>query len=315
MSMTLFLLFTSDQHVNLFLNYLNSKHTSIRFTSDQEQDQILPFLDVKVKRLENKFVTSIYRKPTFTGLLSKYYAFSPKENKENLVYTLTVRAYRICSSFFSFHSEIERLKSILQSNGYPLKFIEGCIGKMLDKLHKTTPHEETLDYKVPKAEIYFSTFFLGEISKNIEKELKQIVSESYPQIQLLFTYKSSSMIGSHFGFKDKQPLMSKSNLIYKYTCECCQAFYIGKTNRQLAVRISEHSGVSARTGKTFKKRPQSDIFDHSEECNTHVKPENFKILDTLQSENGLLLLESLHQKTKKPFIGKQQQSTPLMSFD
>jgi len=64
-----------------------------------------------------------------------------------------------------------------------------------------------------------------------------------------------------------------------------------------------------------KNRPQSDIFEHSVECNTHVKPENFKILDTLQTENGLLLLESLYQKTQKPIIGKQQQSTPLMSFD
>ena len=110
--------------------------------------------------------------------------------------------------------------------------------------------------------------------------------------------------------------MSKSNLIYKYTCECCKAFYIGKTNRQLAVRISEHSGFSARTGKKFKKEPQSDIFDHcKKECSTHVKPENFKILDTLPTENGLFLLESLYQKIMKPVIGKQQQSTPLMSFD
>ena len=59
----------------------------------------------------------------------------------------------------------------------------------------------------------------------------------------------------------------------------------------------------------------SDIYDHCKQCKTHVKAENFTIIDTLQTENGLLLLESLHQKTKKPVIGKQQQSTPLMSFD
>jgi hypothetical protein len=63
-----FLLFKSDQHIDLFLTYLNSKHPSINFTSDQEHNQILPFLDVKVQRLEDKFITSIYRKPTFTGL-------------------------------------------------------------------------------------------------------------------------------------------------------------------------------------------------------------------------------------------------------
>jgi len=123
------------------------------------------------------------------------------------------------------------------------------------------------------------------------------------------------MIGGNFGFKDKQPRLNQSNLIYRYTCECCKAFYIGKTERQFAVRIHEHMGVSVRTGVPLKTRPHSDIYDHCQKCHTHVTPENFTVEDSHQSENGVLTLESLYQKTNKPFIGKQQQSTPLMSFD
>ena len=103
--------------------------------------------------------------------------------------------------------------------------------------------------------------------------------------------------------------------IYKYTCERCKAFYIGKTERQFALRIAEHMGVSPRTGNPVKTRQHSDIFDHCQKCHVHVSPDNFTIEDFLPTENGLLILESLHQKTKKPFIGKMQQSTPLMSFD
>ena len=160
-----FLLFKSDSHFDLFLNYLNSKHPNIAFTCDKEENNVLPFLDIKIKRTENEFITSIYRKPTFTGLLSKYYAFSPKQNKENLIYTLTVRAFRICSNYFQLDEELQFLKKILQANGYPLKFIEFTIGKMLKKLYKPIDFKETLNYNVPKAKIYFSTYYLGDLSK------------------------------------------------------------------------------------------------------------------------------------------------------
>ena len=187
---------------------------------------------------------------------------------------------------------------------------------MLTKIHKLHDYEKIPNYNVPKAEIYFSTFYLGDLSKTIVKELKQIVGQSYPQVQLLFINKSHSTIGSHFSFKDKQPQMLKSNLIYRYTCECCKAFYIGQTSKQFAVRIGEHRGVSARTGKPFASKNTSDIFKHCQtKCKTHVNPDNFTIEDSLQSGYGLLTLESLHQKTKIPQIGIHQKSTPIMSFD
>ena len=124
-----------------------------------------------------------------------------------------------------------------------------------------------------------------------------------------------SEIGSRFGFKDRQPRLCQSNLIYKYTCESCKAFYIGKTERQFGLRICEHQNISARTGKEFKSKSTSDIFHHSKTCKSKVNPDNFTVVDSHRSGNGLLLLESLHQKTKKPTIGIMQQSTPLLSFD
>ena len=81
-----------------------------------------------------------------------------------------------------------------------------------------------------------------------------------------------------------------------------------KRSQQLVARISEHSGISCRTGKKAQSKPKSDVYAHSESCQTQVVPENFVILDTLPSENGLCILESLHQKIKKPQIGVQQKS-------
>ena len=107
-----FLLFKCNSHVDLFLNYVNSQHPNIKFTCDKEKDSTLPFLDINIKKEESEFITSIYRKPTFTGLFSKYYAFSPKQNKENLIYTLTVRDFHVSSNFFKLDVELQYLKTI-----------------------------------------------------------------------------------------------------------------------------------------------------------------------------------------------------------
>ena len=74
----IFLVFSTPDHPNLFLEYLNSKHPNIKFTCELEENNCLPFLDVKITRTPSNFTTSVYRKPTFTGLLSKFQAFSPR---------------------------------------------------------------------------------------------------------------------------------------------------------------------------------------------------------------------------------------------
>jgi len=70
-------------------------------------------------------------------------------------------------------------------------------------------------------------------------------------------------------------------------------------------------GISIRTGVTLSTKPHSEIRDH---CFKY-KEDNFEILERLNSKNGLLLLETLHQKIKKPKIGVHVQSTPLLCFD
>ena len=228
-----------------------------KFTCDKEKDSTLPFLDINIQKGDSEFTTSIYRKPTFTGLFSKYYAFSSKQNKENLIYTLTVRAFNICSNYFKLDAELIFLKDVLQKNGYPLNFIEYSIGKMLKKLY-CSDIDKKMNFDVPKAKVYFSTFYLGEISKQLSNDIKKIVSQSYPQVNLLIIFKTHSTIGGQFTFKDKQPLLNRSNLIYRYTCQYCKAFYKCKSEPQLWLRISEHTGVSACTGKSFSNRSKSD---------------------------------------------------------
>ena len=60
-----FLLFTNEQHAHMFLQYLNNQHVNITFTLECETNNPLSFLDVKVSRENNKFITSVLKKKTF----------------------------------------------------------------------------------------------------------------------------------------------------------------------------------------------------------------------------------------------------------
>ena len=63
----------------------------------RKKNLTLPFLDVLVEKCSSKFITFIYRKPTFTGQYIRWNSFGPQKRKTNLIRTLTYRALAICS--------------------------------------------------------------------------------------------------------------------------------------------------------------------------------------------------------------------------
>ena len=160
---------------------------------------------------------------------------------------------------------------------------------------------------------FFSTYYPGDISKQIANDIKKIVCQSFPQIKLFIIFKAHSSIGGHLRLKDKQPQMIRSNVVYKYTCQCCKAFYIGKTDRQLGY-LQTYGSLSTYWNAPFCMSPFW-YFEYCQKCKVPVSQENFSIEDTLQSNFGLNILESLHQKTKKPLIGIQQQSVVHSSYE
>ena len=66
-----FCLFHSENDTLLFFHYINSRHPNIRFTMEKEADHRIPFLDVLIdNNCSHAPITSVYRKKTFTGLLT-----------------------------------------------------------------------------------------------------------------------------------------------------------------------------------------------------------------------------------------------------
>ena len=85
----------------------------------EEENNMLPFLNMLIENGPTSFVTNIYRKPTFTESYISWDFFVPKSRKINLVKSLTQWILMIC---FDCKIEAEFLKKITKfflKNGYP----------------------------------------------------------------------------------------------------------------------------------------------------------------------------------------------------
>ena len=142
---------------------MNSKHRNINFTFETEDSNNFSFLAVKIT-LQNKwFVTSIFRKATFSGLLTNYDSFISDTYKIDLVHTLLFLFFKICSSMENLHIEVELLKSIFKCKNYPVNITDQSIKKLLDNLYVPKQVVPTL----PKKELLVVLPYLGTFSLNL----------------------------------------------------------------------------------------------------------------------------------------------------
>ena len=111
-----FLMFERKDQVKKFLKYMNTRHPNIQFTCEEESNNKISFLDVSITRMNNKLVTSLYRKKTFSGVYMNYNSFLPLKYKKGLIHTLLFRAFKICADYNTFHNEVQLLKLIWQKN-------------------------------------------------------------------------------------------------------------------------------------------------------------------------------------------------------
>ena len=85
---------------------------------ENEHNGKLPVLDVLVDRVNNKFNTSVYRKPTFSGQGLSFFCHCSVKFKINCIKALLNRAYNICSTYMSLDREFNFLKQYFHNNGH-----------------------------------------------------------------------------------------------------------------------------------------------------------------------------------------------------
>ena len=119
----MFVLFSSKEHLQLFIDYISKQHKCLKFTSEAENDNSFSFLDIKITRHNQQCKTFVYRKLTFTY----YESYLDQTYKKLLVDTLLFRCFSICSDYTLSYLKVENLREISKRNSYSSEIIEQFI--------------------------------------------------------------------------------------------------------------------------------------------------------------------------------------------
>ena len=292
-----FCLFHSEHDAIIFFDYINSRHPNIRFTMEKEAHHKLPFLDVLVDNndpISFLHVTRVYRKKTFTGLLTNYFSFTPYSYKVGLIRTLIDRAYKINNTWLRLHKDITKLMEILKKNLFPAHLIERVVNRYITR----TLSNHCPQGSLPTSPIfYFKLTYIGHFSvvtqKKIHHFIKRCCNDS--DIKLVF---SSFKIGNLLGVKDPIPGGIRSRVVYKFARAGCNACYVGETTRHFSTRVHEHL-VRDRAAHIFKH------LQNSEQCRALSSWDCFPILYHASTTSQLKIKEACHIQREQPSLNQQ----------
>ena len=265
----------------------------------------LAFLDVNISIDCSTLSTTVYRKPTHTGLFLNYHALAPMAWKKGLIMCLLHRDKLICSSPLILSSEISNLKKMFIDNCYPAHFFDKIVEKFMawdtastsSSVDTTTSssNDDTLPY------IILTVPFYGRCSEIFAKKLSSIIQSKF-DVEVRISY-CTFKVKSYFRLKCSTPPYLVSNVVYHFNCmnDSCPDDYIGYTTRHLFKRCEEHLNLTS-SGK-------SEIKDHlrkSAECRkNNLDYTNFNILRHCKNETYCKFFEAFAIKRLNPTLNKQ----------
>jgi len=216
--------------------------------------------NINTINLRNSFSTTIYRKPTYSGLITKWKSFVPHSYKISTISSMIYRAIKICSTYELLHEEFEFIEFICQLNGYPINFIRSQIRKTFnrywDKINGTVTNKSKkekindIDNTLNKRHIFVDIPFVGKSTSIFKKEIIKIAKNIDPKINIQPIERPPTTIAQNFPIKDQVPKLLKSKVVYKINCLDCESTYIGKTIRHVSKRLHEHGAKFNVTNET-----------------------------------------------------------------
>ena len=213
-----FAVFNDEDKCNEFFSHLNSLHPLLLFTFEKECNRILPFLDVLVEKNDHEFVTSIYRKPTFTGQYIFWNSFCSTKRKTNLISTLVHRALVICSKS-TLQKELSNIRSILINNGYPEAVINAVITKKMNQFCRPT------QLGPKKCPVYIHLPWLGNALMRYKMQIKTAVKRCYFAVEPCIVYTRQLLPAAK---NNVLPDFHQSNIVYQFLYHC-DSRYVGRT--------------------------------------------------------------------------------------
>ena len=276
---------------------------------------MLPFLDVKIDKSRNEFLTSVYRKPTFTGLYTNWNSFEPIKRKTNLVGTLIHRALKICSKS-KLQEELNQIRSILQQNGYSEIVINSSIRNKIFRFN-LEPKKES-----QRCPVYLELPRIGKISLKFESQIKSVVQKYYGAVNPHVFFSTRKLLPAIH--KDALPSTHQSMVVYQYVC-WCDCRYVGRTCQRLHDRIAQHipksirnKSIPSRTLPTRDcKTKISSIYNcdsaiglhllQNDECTEFYNDQQFSIFAKARTPFHLAALEATYITIHQPVLCRHKE--------
>jgi len=252
--------------LNELLHNFNLFHPRLKFTLENGGTS-LNFLELTMINRDGKLIFDWFHKPTYSGRLLNFHSKHPMSQKRGIIINSVDKILLLSNPEFhqkNFLFLIKRLST---------KFRQLSRGS-----------SQSMDSK----DNYFVIPYIEHTADRFMQLFKNI-----PNFKLAFfgINKLNKFIKVH---KDRLPLYSRSNVVYKIKCLHCDASYVGQTRRLLKQRIDEHKNHIRRdTSQT------SVITEHRLKFSHDFDWENVEILDEEVFFNKRLISEMIYIKKQQ----------------
>ncbi len=154
--------------------------------------------------------------------------------------------------------------------------------------------------------------FVGKMSLDVRTRILKLMKTVYPQVKCRIVFRTVRRISNCLQYKDRHSLSMSSGIVYSFLCGTCNGTYVGKTCRHFHTRVSEHKGVSDRTGviRKIAESSMTAIHKHKTDnvkCPHSVTFGDFAVLGRADNDYLLKLKEALFINRDKPSINIQGQ--------
>lgn len=250
------------------------------------QNKSINFLDLTIYAdTKGNLKFKIFRKPTTTDLIIPFHSNHPINHKLAAFHSMAHRAFSIPMAKVDLDWEINTIFNISRANGYPTHMIN----KILEQ------HKNDGDKMVNNPSSVDNVSNNGPLQDTSSQGKSNFVS-------LTYFNRVSNQIGNIFHkYGYKAAFSTRSNCknlicntsvrnnddkfdsagVYRINCNSCPATYIGKTERSVRTRFSEHM-----------RKSNSNVYKHISETGHSINRDSVTICRSSNNPRMLRTLEN-----------------------
>jgi hypothetical protein len=230
-------------NVQPFHDTLNDICPEIQFTVEHSKNGVLPFLDGLIVRKGQQLEIQVYRKPTHSNRYLDFESDSPLEHKRAVVTTLLHRALTVPTTDSDKKQEVSYVKTALQQNGYPKKFIDNQLAKMKNGRQRKDQREEQC-----------AGFAVLPYVRGLTERIQRVLRRTNVKVAV----SSKNTLRRRLDrLKDSISPDDERGVIYRIPCSDCNSVYVGQTSCARRTRVNQHEADCR-----YKRRQKSELAEH-----------------------------------------------------